>query len=125
MAGPKSASRKLSTKEVSEMVNQQSPKEKVQRKIQMIDAIAQPPRHAKNRGISVTTINKMSEPKVILLFHARIMVKLRIHLFSEKMDKKCSFIKWSSISNLMDSTDANIFSLGASSLSEKYPPTNF
>ena len=65
MAGQKSASRKLSTKELSEMVNQQSPKEKVQRKIQMIDAIAQPPRHAKNRGISVTTINKMSEPKVI------------------------------------------------------------
>ena len=67
MAGPKSASRKLSTKELSEMVNQQSPKEKVQRKIQMIDAIAQPPRHAKNRGISVTTISKMSEPKVIIL----------------------------------------------------------
>jgi len=63
LAGPKSVSRNLTTKELSEMVNQQSPKEKVQRKIQVIDAIAQPPRHAKNRGISVTTINKMSEPK--------------------------------------------------------------
>ena len=82
MAGPKSASKKLSTKELSEMVNQQSPKEKVQRKIQMIDAIAQPPRHAKNRGISVTTINKMSEPKVCN----------SVVSFSEKMDKKNAYL---------------------------------
>ena len=46
-----------------EMVNQKTSKEKVQRKIQVIDAIAQPQRHAQNRGISATTINKISEPK--------------------------------------------------------------
>ena len=44
----------------SEMVNQKTPKENVQRKIQVIDTIAQPKRHAKNRGISATTINKIS-----------------------------------------------------------------
>ena len=45
---------------LKEMVNQKTSKEKVQRKIQVIDAIAQPQRHAKNRGISATTINKIS-----------------------------------------------------------------
>ena len=41
--------------------------------------------------------------------------------FSEKMDKKMLIYKM--VINLK--SDANIFSLGASSLSEKYPPTNF
>merc|ERR1711874_231055 len=63
-AEPRSISRKLSPKELSEIVNQQSPtstKSDESRKIKIIDALAQPARYAKNRGISASTISRMKE----------------------------------------------------------------
>merc|ERR1711879_861548 len=72
-AGSSSSSKKLSSKELSDIVNQQSPSSvktlvdnKLKEKgkgIQLIDALAQPSRYAKNRGISASTISKMSDKK--------------------------------------------------------------
>ena len=56
--------KRLNSRELSEMVNQPSPDRKSEdRKLKMIDALPQPPRYAKLRGISASTITKMAGPK--------------------------------------------------------------